>query len=91
MDKEQMKIKLFVLKADEFEKQVNDWLLQHPNIEMMVDGGINEDTIEFVKIADIVVSGSYITKSKNYQDQIDKLRQKKKNRDHLDIPKRMES
>ncbi|MDD6224142.1 MAG: ribulose-phosphate 3-epimerase [bacterium] len=71
--------------------EIKKMLLQHPNIEIMVDGGINEDTIEFVKIADIVVSGSYITKSKNYQDQIDKLRQKKKNRDHLDIPKRMES
>lgn len=35
MDKEQIKIKLFVLKASEFEKQVNDWLLQHPNIEIL--------------------------------------------------------
>ena len=35
MSKEQIKIKLFVLKADEFEKQVNDWLSQHPNIEIL--------------------------------------------------------
>lgn len=35
MSKEQIKIKLFVLKANEFEKQVNDWLSQHPNIEIL--------------------------------------------------------
>ena len=35
MDKGQIKIKLFVLRADEFEKQVNDWLSQHPNIEIL--------------------------------------------------------
>lgn len=35
MSKEQIKIKLFVLKADEFEKQVNNWLSQHPNIEIL--------------------------------------------------------
>lgn len=40
-----------------------------------VDGGINENTIELVnKYADIVVSGSFITKSDNYQEKISKLR-----------------
>lgn len=39
-----------------------------------VDGGINEDTIELVSNSDMVVSGSYICKSDNFQKQIDKLR-----------------
>lgn len=39
-----------------------------------VDGGINEETIKLCKGADIVVSGSYITNSENYEKQIDKLK-----------------
>lgn len=39
-----------------------------------VDGGVNDETIEKVSNADIVVSGSYICKSENFQEKIDKLR-----------------
>lgn len=39
------------------------------------DGGINDQTIDFVKNqVDMVVSGSFICCSKNYQKQIDKLK-----------------
>ena len=39
-----------------------------------VDGGINNETINYVKdYVDIAVSGSYITKSDNYQNQINTL------------------
>ena len=39
-----------------------------------VDGGINDETINLVKdYVDIVVSGNYITKSENYQIQINTL------------------
>lgn len=45
------------------------------NYEIEVDGGINSDTINFVKdYVDIVVSGSYITNSDNYQESINKLK-----------------
>lgn len=45
------------------------------NYEIEVDGGINNDTIFLVKdYVDIIVSGSYITNSVNYQDNIDKLK-----------------
>ena len=44
------------------------------NITLEVDGGINLDTIKKVKNADIIVSGSCITKSDDYQDTITKLR-----------------
>ena len=45
------------------------------NYEIEVDGGINPDTVNFVKdYADIVVSGSFITNSNNYEENIDKLK-----------------
>ena len=45
------------------------------NYEIEVDGGINDDTIFLVKdYVDIIVSGSYITNSINYQDSINNLR-----------------
>mgnify|MGYP002611039938 CR=1 FL=1 len=45
------------------------------NYEIEVDGGINSDTVNFVKdYADIVVSGSFITNSNGYQESINKLK-----------------
>ena len=39
-----------------------------------IDGGINDETIKLVKDkVDLVISGSFITKSDNYNNQIDKL------------------
>ena len=44
------------------------------NILIEVDGGINDETINQVKdYVDIVVSGNYVTKSENYQKQINTL------------------
>ena len=39
-----------------------------------IDGGINDETIDKVKNCDVVVSGSFVCMSDNYQDQINKLR-----------------
>lgn len=39
-----------------------------------IDGGINDKSIEKVKDVDMVVSGSYICMTDNYQEQINKLR-----------------
>lgn len=44
------------------------------NFIISIDGGINDQTINKVKGVDMVVSGSYICMSENYQEQIDKLR-----------------
>jgi len=44
------------------------------NILVSVDGGINDETKELVSHADILVSGSYITKSNNFQEAIDNLK-----------------
>lgn len=43
------------------------------NYVIEVDGGINDQTINYCQNADIVVVGSYITNSDNYQTQVDKL------------------
>ena len=41
---------------------------------IIVDGGVNAETIEKVKNADIVVAGSYICKSDNFKERINNLR-----------------
>lgn len=47
--------------------------------EVEVDGGINDNTIRLVRDADIVVAGSYITDSDNYQSQVYKLKKALRN------------
>ena len=44
------------------------------NFKIEVDGGINEDTIKNVLGVDIVVSGSYVCMSDNFEDAVNKLR-----------------
>lgn len=44
------------------------------DIVICVDGGINGDTIDKVELVDMVVSGSYILNSDNFQGKIDSLR-----------------
>lgn len=53
-------------------------LRKNKNLDYMinVDGGINDKTLKLLKEedVDIIVSGSFICKSKNYQSQINKLK-----------------
>lgn len=44
------------------------------NFIVSVDGGINDETINYVRNADMVVSGSYVCQSDDYQKQINNLR-----------------
>lgn len=44
------------------------------NVLISVDGGVNDTTKDKIKSADILVSGSYITNSDNFEDRIEKLR-----------------
>ena len=41
--------------------------------EIYVDGGINDETIKFVKDSDGVIVGSYICLSDNYKTRVDNL------------------
>lgn len=43
------------------------------NVKIEVDGGINDKTITLIRNADIAVIGSYIIKSDNYHQTIEKL------------------
>ncbi len=47
---------------------------RHFTFEIFVDGGINDETVSKVSLADCVISDSFIGKQENYQEQIDKLR-----------------
>lgn len=44
------------------------------NYKISIDGGINKDTIDKVRNADFVISGSYICMNDDYQSMIDNLR-----------------
>ncbi len=44
------------------------------NFEIFVDGGINPENVKLISTADGIISGSFICKSNNFQEQIDKLR-----------------
>lgn len=44
------------------------------NYVIEVDGGINDETSKLCNNADILVVGSYITNSNNYQEQINKIK-----------------
>ena len=44
---------------------------------IVVDGGINDQTISAIKDVDLVISGSFICESDDYEQQITKLRQQK--------------
>lgn len=44
------------------------------SILISVDGGINNETKDYVDIADILVCGNYITSSDNFQEKISSLR-----------------
>lgn len=44
------------------------------NFKISMDGGINNETIKLVNNLDMVVSGSYICKAKDYQKQINNLK-----------------
>ena len=50
-------------------KKVNNY-----NYQIEVDGGINNNTIKYCENADIVVVGSYITNSEDYQKMVNTLK-----------------
>jgi len=63
--------------GQEFIKDVLDKVefLQDKNILLGIDGGINNETIKYLKDykVDIIVSGSYVCMNDNFNEQIEKL------------------
>ena len=60
-----------VPKIKKLKKKIKD---EKRNILISVDGGINLDNKEKVSDADILVSGSFVTNSSNYEEVIEKLK-----------------
>ena len=58
-------------KIDILEKLRNE---NNYNYKISIDGGINKDTIDMVRGADMVVSGSYVCESTDYEKAIESLR-----------------
>lgn len=66
----------FIPETVEKIKKLKKYLVENElKVVVSIDGGINNETVKKVKQhVDMIVSGSYITNSNNYQEQIDNLR-----------------
>ena len=54
--------------------KVNELSNLKGNFVIEVDGGVNNETIELIPNADIVVSGSYVCEGPDYEERINKLK-----------------
>ena len=45
------------------------------NFKIEIDGGINPENIKYIKDTNIIVVGSYITKSSDYKNSLDKIKE----------------
>ena len=65
----------FIMESIDKIKEVKD-LINSYNLEttIEVDGGVNNETIEYCRDADMVVSSSYVLNGDNYQEKITSLR-----------------
>ena len=59
---------------DRVKKLVQIRTANNLNFKIEIDGGINNETIKLVPDVDIAVAGSYICKSKNYQEALNNLK-----------------
>lgn len=66
----------FIPEIVEKAKELSNYLKKNKlKVLVSIDGGINENTIKKVKpYVDMVVAGSYITNSSNFQEKIDSLK-----------------
>ena len=65
----------FIPEAEEKIKEVRALINSyHVNCIINVDGGVTNETISMCRDADMVVAGSYIVKSENFQEKISSLR-----------------
>lgn len=69
----------FINITDKLNKVINYRNENNLSYLIEVDGGINDNTISYVKNADIIVVGSFVTNSDNYQSQILKLKKALRN------------
>ena len=70
----------YIVEVNKKLKKLRDYLDKEKlNVIVSVDGGINDNILPKIsKYTDMVVAGSFVTRSKNYQEQINILRNEKK-------------
>lgn len=71
----------FLEETKEKLKEVQQLKKEYPKLNFLIsiDGGINDKNVHQIKdFVDIIVSGSYITKSKNYQEAVNCLKEERK-------------
>lgn len=65
----------FIKETEEKIKELRVLLNEyHSNAKISIDGGINKDTRKYCDMCDILVSGSYIINSDNFEEKINSLR-----------------
>lgn len=65
----------FIKETEEKIKELRVLLNEyHSNAKISVDGGINQDTRKYCDMCDILVSGSYIINSDDFEEKINSLR-----------------
>ena len=65
----------FIKETEEKIKELRVLLNEyHSNAKISIDGGINQDTRKYCDMCDILVSGSYIINSDNFEEKINSLR-----------------
>ena len=65
----------FIKETEEKIKELRVLLNEyHSNAKISVDGGINQNTRKYCDMCDILVSGSYIINSDNFEEKINSLR-----------------
>lgn len=65
----------FIPESEERIKEIRDLLNEYKiNAIINVDGGVTDETISKCRLCDMVVSGSYIVKSEDFQERITSLR-----------------
>ena len=66
----------FIPSSEDKIKEVRKLLEEYnlDNILISVDGGVNDRTVNYCRESDIVVAGSYVINSNNFQEKIDTLR-----------------
>lgn len=65
----------FIPESEERIKEIRDLLNEYKiNAVINVDGGVTNETVSKCRLCDIVVAGSYIVKSEDFQERITSLR-----------------
>ena len=66
----------FIVSTEEKIKEIRELFSEYNinDVIINVDGGVNNDTVKYCALCDIVTSGSYVISDNNFQEKIDTLR-----------------